>query len=384
MVEPGEEDGLPAGIRNSGHTNVVIRNGTVRGFGYGVLLTSGTTHNIVEDMTLDASILAGIELNDADDGRNGNLIRDNTITSSGEGAINLFNDAENSVIVDNGLDGNAGVAFHLLRGARHRIEDNDVTGVPIDPLLDSDGGALLEGSTRQRDRRQLVLRQRRRGHRDHRTARTATASRTTRSCATATPASAIQDSDRNRVIGNIAHQASDGGVVVSNGHDTVVRGNDVRFNPSGVDASNANRLLIEDNDASDTLQAGIAVGNGVGVRILDNVANRTGGSGISIEGGAFDAAGAADRRRRDRGQHRQRERRERHRGRRRRPHDPRQRGAQQRRLRHRRGRAAGRRRDQRRRWRQPGDRQRPARAVRGRRLRHERLRRRSEPDTTRP
>ena len=34
----------------------------------------------------------------------------------------------------------------------------------------------------------------------------------------------IQDSDRNQVIGNIAHQESDGGVVLNNANDTVVAG----------------------------------------------------------------------------------------------------------------------------------------------------------------
>src|SRR5918999_2061194 len=81
FVDPGEEDGLLSGVRNSGHTNVVIRNGTVRGYGYGVMLTGGTTRNVIEHMTLDANLLAGIELNDADDGRNGNTIRNNLLTS---------------------------------------------------------------------------------------------------------------------------------------------------------------------------------------------------------------------------------------------------------------------------------------------------------------
>ena len=121
----------------------------------------------------------------------------------------------------------------------------------------------------------------------------------------------IDDSDRNQVIGIVAHQQSDGGVVLNNAHDTVVRDNDLRFNPSGVEASNTNNLVVEDNDASESLAD----------RLRDrqrrqhpssanNVANRTGGAGISLEGGAFDALGNAGRRRPDRGQHDQRERRD--------------------------------------------------------------------------
>src|ERR687895_1108715 len=91
FVDPGEETGLLAGVRNSGHSNVVIRNGTVKGYGYGVLLTGGTTHNVIEDMTLDANLLAGIELNDPDDGRNRHTIRDNFLTGNRETAVSLVN-----------------------------------------------------------------------------------------------------------------------------------------------------------------------------------------------------------------------------------------------------------------------------------------------------
>ena len=290
IVEPGEEDGLLAGIRNSGHRNVVIRNGTVQNYGYGVLLTSGTTFNLVQGMTLDANMLAGIELNDADDGRNGNEIRGNTLTSNGEGAINLFNDSENSVIADNMLDGNAGVAFHLVEARGHRIEGNVVSGVPIDPLLDSDGGALLEGSSDNviignsfSDSGDAGIDLFAGSHRNRIEGNTLVR--------TGDAGVRVEDSDRNQVIGNTAHQASDAGVVAGNAHDTVVRDNDLRFNPGGVAAANTHRLVVRNNNVSDTRQDGIGVGTGLGMEIVDNVANRTGGAGISVEGGAFDAAG---------------------------------------------------------------------------------------------
>ena len=103
----------------------------------------------------------------------------------------------------------------------------------------------------------------------------------------------ILDSDRNQVIDIVAHQQSDGGVVLNNAHDTEVRDSDLRFNPSGVEASGTNDLLIENNDGSDSLQAGFEIGNGVNIQIIGNTANRTGGSGISMEGAAFDVNGFA-------------------------------------------------------------------------------------------
>ena len=68
VVELGEEDGLLPGIRN----------GTVTGYGYGVLLGPGTIHNVVEDMTLTLNAIAGVHFFVADDGRTGNTVRNNT------------------------------------------------------------------------------------------------------------------------------------------------------------------------------------------------------------------------------------------------------------------------------------------------------------------
>ncbi len=123
----------------------------------------------------------------------------------------------------------------------------------------------------------------------------------------------IQDSDGNQVIGNVAHQESDGGVVINSTRGTVIRGNDLRFNPNGVESADSDDLLIEDNDGSEAGADGFAIGNGLNIRIIGNVANRTGGAGISVEGATFDAEGdpigtaVVER------QHRQREPRRRHR-----------------------------------------------------------------------
>src|SRR5688500_15409201 len=101
----------------------------------------------------------------------------------------------------------------------------------------------------------------------------------------------IQDSAGTRVIDNLAHGSSDGGVVINQGNNTTVIGNDVQYNPNGVDSSNSNNVRIEDNDASHTLQTGFELGNGANYVVRNNVANLTGGAGISLEGGLFDANG---------------------------------------------------------------------------------------------
>src|SRR5262245_60848261 len=86
----GEEEGLPASIRNVGHANVRIHNGTVQESGQGVQLMAGAIHNVVEDLVIRAHAVAGIELIDADNGRVGNTIRGNTLLGNGETGIWLL------------------------------------------------------------------------------------------------------------------------------------------------------------------------------------------------------------------------------------------------------------------------------------------------------
>src|ERR671914_465394 len=85
----GQEENLAAGVRNIGHENVVIRNGTVQEFGAGVSLMAGARWGRVENLTLHKNALAGVEMFDADDGRNGNVITGNTFTLNETGVAVL-------------------------------------------------------------------------------------------------------------------------------------------------------------------------------------------------------------------------------------------------------------------------------------------------------
>ena len=108
----------------------------------------------------------------------------------------------------------------------------------------------------------------------------------------------VQDSERNEIIGNLAHQESDGGVVLSTANRTVVRDNDLRYNPNGIETADSNDLVIEGNDASHSQADGFAIGNGVNLVVRNNVANLTGGIGISLEAADVRRAGPPDRHRR--------------------------------------------------------------------------------------
>jgi parallel beta-helix repeat protein len=286
----GQEDNLIAGIRNSGKSNVVIRNGTVKNFGYGVMLTGGTTYNVVENLTLDGHMLAGMELNDADDGRNGNIIRNNVFTNNGESALSLINGTEGTLVKDNKFFSNGGVGFQLIEADRNRFEGNEMSGVSFNPNIDSDAGANLEFSTENEfvdnifhdfgDAGLVITAS---SHRNLVEGNTMVRS--------GDAGVYVQDSEGTRVIDNLAHGSSDGGVVINQANNTDVIGNDVRYNPNGVDSSNSNNVYVEDNDASHSLQTGFELGNGANLVVRNNIANLTGGAGISIESGIFAASG---------------------------------------------------------------------------------------------
>ena len=289
VLEPGEEDGLLAGIRNSGHANVVIKNGTVRNFGYGVRLLAGARYNVVENMTLIGNVNAGVELLDADDGRNGNIIRNNTFNLNGDG-VALFSGSEGSTIVNNSFTGNVGRAIYSFDSSRNRFEGNTVSGLTNDPLLDSDGGIFLEASSDNvvigntisdaGDAGVLVSdgshRNRIEGNTIFRTSDSSIS---------------VADSDGTEIVDNAAHASGGAGINLSNAHDGVITGNDVRFNPGGIQLAGSDDNLIEDNDVTASQADGISLEGGLGNIIRNNLANDTAATGIAVEGEAFDALG---------------------------------------------------------------------------------------------
>ncbi|MDZ5622522.1 right-handed parallel beta-helix repeat-containing protein [Nocardioides sp. HM23] len=291
LLEPGEEDNLTPGIRN-GYPNVEIRNGTVTNYGYGVLLGPGSTHSEVHDMTLVRNALTGVQLFDADNGRIGNWVHDNVFDSNGETGLQLMSGTEGALIENNYFVSN-GMSIHLFDSHRNLIRNNTISGIIIDPALDSDAGIVLDNGSRNNVLENndisdtgdagIVIHQGSHGNivRGGVLVRNGDAG------------VIVQDADRIEVDGILAHQQSDGGVVLSNSSNSVVKNSDLRYNPSGVDASGTNNLIVENNNASNSLQTGIALGDGVNMIVRNNTANRTGGAGISVDASAFDATGNA-------------------------------------------------------------------------------------------
>ncbi|MCX6463890.1 MAG: right-handed parallel beta-helix repeat-containing protein [Pseudonocardiales bacterium] len=289
VVEPGQEEGIPAGIRNSGHRNVIVTGGTVEGFGFGVQLTAGTTWTTVEDMTLLRNVIAGVQLADADDGRNGNTVRDNDIRLNGTG-IEVLAGSENSTFTGNTLTGNLGLAMYLYESSGHLIEANTVSGLTGDPLLDSDGGIELESSSRNRilattlsDTGDAAIHLRE-GSNDN----LVQGNLVTRSSDSGIT---VDASDGNEVIGNRVYTSGGAAVDIGDATGGTVVDNDLRFNPGGIGIAGSTDVLVEGNDVSGANGAGIGVEGGASHRIVGNTADDTGAEGISVEAENLDANG---------------------------------------------------------------------------------------------
>lgn len=289
VVEPGAEEGIPAGIRNSGHTNVRITGGTVENFGFGVQLTAGTTYNVVEGLTLRGNVISGVQIADADNGRNGNTVRNNDIRLNGTG-IEVLAGSENSTFTGNTLTGNLGLAISLYEASGHVIEGNTVSGLTGDPLLDSDGGIELNSSSRNRIAGNTI------------------------SDTGDAAIHIIEGSNGTLVENNLITRSSDDGIGIDASDGTLVRtnrvytsggagvgigdavggeivGNDLRFNPAGIELGGSTGVLVSGNDVSGANAAGIGVEGGAGHQIVGNTANVTGAEGISVEAETLDPNG---------------------------------------------------------------------------------------------
>ncbi len=283
------ELGGPAGIRNLGFSNVIVSNGTVREFAYGVHLMAGTIYNEVHSLTVVSNAVSGVELSDADDGRIGNIVRNSTFDGN-EIGVSVLNGSENSVIRDSAFLGNLGLAIHLWEGGGHTVRGNEISGVMTDPLLSSDGGIDIEGSTGNtlldnsiHDTGDGAIIVRDGSHRTHIEGNTA--------YRIGDAGVNVSDSDHMVIIDNTFHLGSDAGIALSGANNSIVRYNDVRFNPGGVELDSTSDSVVEHNIAS-------FGGNGIGLagdslrnRVANNTANDNGGDGVSVEVTAVDLNG---------------------------------------------------------------------------------------------
>lgn len=102
----------------------------------------------------------------------------------------------------------------------------------------------------------------------------------------------VSESDGTELISNTSHLMSDSGISLNAANDGVVRDNDVRFSPGGLQLDGSNRNLIESNNASNTAGIGIELGGDSLENVLvGNTATENGAQGIYLGDEAAEGTG---------------------------------------------------------------------------------------------
>jgi parallel beta-helix repeat protein len=127
--------GLGVGIKNTGFANVTIRNGTVQEFDYGIVLNSGTTGNVVEQMTLSANEFAGVQLSQA----HSNTIRNIKLLGQLNEAIQVIEGSSQNLLMNNTIRDSKGEGVLVLSSNGNRLEGNKI-------VRSSDQSLLVSGS----------------------------------------------------------------------------------------------------------------------------------------------------------------------------------------------------------------------------------------------
>lgn len=299
--------GLGVGIRNDGFDDVTITNsaltpGTIKEFDYGVQLNTATLRNVVRQLTIELNELAGVQLNNA----GGNQIRDNTIRSQSNDGVALLAGSDDNVVLSNKIISNRGEGIAVEQSARNRIESNTVAD-------GGDRGVVFSGATNNQILSNTVT-----NHSDAgvvlllasngNTLRgnTITLSQDASFFISGSNANLVErntvtnngdagisvlDSDDTRILTNTAHHNSDSGVAVQNAVNTEIRGNDVRFNPGGLELNTTTGGVVADNLATDVTGIGISLEDVRDADVLNNTATSNQASGIYLIGEAETGAG---------------------------------------------------------------------------------------------
>ncbi|HEY0640073.1 MAG TPA: DNRLRE domain-containing protein [Pseudonocardiaceae bacterium] len=296
------EIGGPAGIRNVGFRNVFITDtladpdsrdearGTIQQFMFGVQFAAGSRFGEVSNIDVRRNATAGIEFTDADNGRDGNDVRDVHFHDN-ELGLSLLGGTEHTDVSSNYFQGNLGVAIWMQEATETDVTGNYLTGVTTDPLLSSDGGMMMLASPDNRivdndfvdtGDGGLVIEEG--SHRNlvhlNRFARVGDAG------------ISAHGADFLTITGNEAYAASDAGISVGDSHVNHIAGNDVRFNPGGIALDGVHDSTVEFNNADFSGGAGIEVtGDSRGNLIRFNQANDGSASGIAIDAEGLDELG---------------------------------------------------------------------------------------------
>ncbi|MBX3055542.1 MAG: S8 family serine peptidase [Anaerolineae bacterium] len=237
--------GLGSGIRNDGFADVIITNGTVQEFDYGVSL-NGASRNTVTGLTWQLNQEAAVHLVNA----HANTIQGNTAVNNSAGII-LQNAGYNEV-VGNLVTQSNNTAVRLEAASHNNLFHNTLTGSADTAIV------LMAASNQNRLEGNVVTEGGDAGI-------------------------FIAESDGNVLLANTVQQMGDSGIVLENAHHNVLQGNDLRYNAGGIELSSSSGNQIEANNVSHTTGFGIELGDhALGNTLLLNVASYNSAAGIYV------------------------------------------------------------------------------------------------------
>jgi parallel beta-helix repeat protein len=310
--------GLGTGVRNNGHADVTIRNGSVKQFDYGIVLGPGTVRNTVTGVAVLETEWSGVHLDGAsgnqvthshvsgfsdhgmhvlggssgnllasntvgngngesfvvEGGSNQNRIEGNVVGASSDNAVRVDGSAQN-FLIGNRISGGSDLAITMTKSPGSVVQSNVVTGV-------GDAGILMAESNRNVVRFNELGRSADAGIVLDAVSDSLVKANT---MSHAGDAGVVlrHESNGNRVIDNEAHHSSDAGVFVGDGVWNVVRGNTLLGNTIGIEVSGGNTNIVEFNVANQSLGAGIELASSTQARLFGNTTNHNKGGGIWAE-----------------------------------------------------------------------------------------------------
>jgi parallel beta-helix repeat protein len=314
--------GLGIGVRNDGHADVTIRNGTVQNFDYGVVLNPGTVRNAVTGLNVTQNEWAAIQLNNASE----NHVGQNHLAEFSDFALHATNGSSGNAIVGNTIGAGAGEAFVVDLGSNHnwleankvlvsaghavRVNDSSNTMVLANDLSGSsdvsvsmtaapgsvvqantigmggDAGVVLSGADTS------VVRFNAFGQSGDAGVILSSMSNSLvkgNAMALAGDAAIVlrEGSNNIRVIDNMASHSSDAGIFVADGGGNVLRGNILTNNAHGVELSGGNQNVVEFNALDTNLGLGIEVSGSSGNTVFGNTMDGNLQGGIWVDSGAI-------------------------------------------------------------------------------------------------
>jgi large repetitive protein len=268
--------GLGVGIRNSGHDDVTIRNGSVLNFDHGVVLHSGTMRNAVTHLNLTKNEWAAVQLENA----SGNHIANNVVTESSDAGIRVTNGSQSNVIVSNSLSGaGSSEGFVVELGSNGNWLEGNV--VPV-----SGGHAIrVEGSSAN-----VVLANDFAGGADVTVlalGSPGTVVQANRIAAGGDAAILMSGASGGVVRFNSLGKASDGGVILEAMGNSLVKGNSMALagDSAIVLRNGSHNVRVIDNQASHSSDAGVAITDGSGNTVRGNVL-ASNSTGVELSGGS--------------------------------------------------------------------------------------------------